>query len=206
MTALAAPQSKSRVLAELADRVFLWVPNAATPGAGAFLISLVRQCTLPFLLIGAVLLALSPITRTLGPSSPIALVIGLGSFVIFEELARYSFVRRAARPVRAIMLFTVLTILVETATYFNPRAGILWNIITRAPSWGVHVGAGVALYWAVTHRRHLLAVLVGLMVAHTAFNVGSVELFGNRLAASDGHADQQQAIRPILEPNAKLRR
>ena len=192
--------------ATLADRVFLWVPNARKPGIGAFLLGLLRESTLPFLFMGLVLLAISPISRELAPPNPIGVAIGLGSFVLFEELARYAFVRGAEKRVRAIVIFTVATILIECVTYYNPHLPLLHNLFRRAPSWCVHAGAGVALYWALQDRGRVVAVVSALIVAHTAFDVGTVQLFGAQMQAENNAAIKAQVRSPPVDPKVKMAR
>ena len=204
MTTMTVPAPGPARWARLADRLFLWVPNARRPGIGAFLLGLLRECTLPFVLMSLLLLGLAPFSRQLSPPNPIGVAIGLGSFVLFEELARYAFVRRAEKRVRAIAIFTVATILVECVTYYNPHLSPLHNLIRRAPSWLVHISAGVALYWALTDRRRVLAVVSGLIVLHTAFDVGTVQFFGAQMQAEDIHAAKSNVRGQHVDPIVKV--
>ena len=215
MTALSSPASRSARWERIADRLFLWVPNAGKPGVGAFLIGLVRQCTLPFVLMALILILLAPVSRQLAPPNPIGVAIGLGSFVVFEELARYAFVRRAEKRVRAMVIFTLATIAVECVTYFNPHLSLVHNLIRRAPSWGVHAAAGAVLYWALADRqpadrhpadrqpadrRRIIATVAALIGVHTAFDVATVQLFGAQMQAEDAHAAPAHGRSSRAEP------
>ena len=162
MTALLHPPSQSPWLRlpTWLDRLIFWIPNSRKPGVLAFGLFLVRVTVLPMLLAFAVLI---------------------------EECGRYSFARTALKPARALALFTVMIIGVETATYWRPQASVLVNLALRAPSMAVHVLAGGALLYALRRRARLGAIMSAVFVLHLVFDVGSVALFGNQLAASKAY-------------------
>ncbi len=183
MTALSHPPSQSPWLRlpTWLDRLIFWIPNSRRPGVLAFGLFLVRVTVLPMLLAFAVL---APFAAT-PPAHPLAgISVMLGFSVLIEECGRYSFARTALEPARALALFTVMIIGVETATYWRPQASVLVNLALHAPSMAVHVLAGGALLYALRHRAHLGSIMSAVFVLHLVFDVGSVALFGNQLAAS----------------------
>lgn len=179
------PQPRNR---GFADRLFLWIPRQERPGLLAYLLCLVRMVAypLPITALMVVLLVVAHVAVT--PLSLCGLVITLLPAAVFEELARYTFVRRAADPVRAIVVFTACTLVVETASFLHPHASLAANLLLRAPSWGLHLVAGAVVVWAVRQRpRHPnlpVFVVLGLMFGHAAFNVAITWAFEPLLVAA----------------------
>lgn len=161
--------------AVIAERVFLWVPGGEKPGLPAFLVCLVRETVFPIVLIGSAIAAAAPFAKV-SPDSLAGHVLGLGAFAVFEELARYAFGRKARSVVRAIILFTVLTILVETVTYWRSGQALVWNLETRAGSWVVHLVGGLALWSGFTRRWAMAPLVAALVVLHGAYNIATVEM------------------------------
>ena len=163
------------------DYALFWIPNARKPGLLAFGLYLARVTVLPMALAFAVL---APFASAL-PRHPLAgLTVMLAFAVLTEECGRYGFVRRAESPIRALTLFTLLVIIVETTVYWRGHASILVNLALRAPSMLVHVLAGAALLWAMRRPARILPTMLAVYALHLCFDVGSVAVFGDRFAHS----------------------
>ena len=163
------------------DYGLFWTPRARRPGLLGFGLYLVRATVWPMVLSFVVL---APFAAAL-PRHPVAGIgVMLGFAVLVEECGRYGFARRADDPVRALVLFTILVIAVETAVYWRASASIAINLALRGPSMLVHVAASLALLYGLRHRRRLIAIVACIYVGHLAFDVATVALFGDQLAHS----------------------
>ena len=165
------------------DYGLFWTPGARRPGLLGFGLYLVRATVWPMVLSFVVL---APFAAAL-PRHPVAGIgVMLGFAVLVEECGRYGFARRADDPVRALVLFTLLVIAVETAVYWRASASIAINLALRGPSMLVHLAASLALLYGLRHRRRLIAIVACIYVGHLAFDVATVALFGDQLAHAKG--------------------
>jgi hypothetical protein len=177
------------------ERIFLWLPNEAAPGFLAVCLVLLRQAILPFVLMLApfVLIALlSPqILAHLGhgagaPKWQILSVVpfAFGCFALVQELGRYSFVRRAEQPLRAISIFTATTVVAILLVYHTHLYTCLWMTAAQ-------LAASAALVYVLPYRRYIPVVIAILIVGQTAIDVNAPGLFR---AANTGSTAQQAGI------------
>jgi hypothetical protein len=141
------------------DRLFLGIPNEREPGALAVLVFFIRQYAFE----GVALLLfttylLSGTNRT-GGSGDLMRVLTFSPLIVFEELGRYSFVRRADRPLRALIVFTAPIVAISALVDRSDLLAFAWEA-------GWSLLASAALYWGLRHRPYLAYLTVGLIVAH----------------------------------------
>jgi hypothetical protein len=151
------------------DRLFLGIPNEREPGFLAVVVFFVRQ--IGFSAVAILLLLLSwlfLLRPDLHPQDASATsligVLMFGPLVFFEELGRYSFVRRADRPLRALVIFTVATALACVVFDTRDYYAMAWSVSAT-------ILASVALYFGLRLPRRLPYVVAALIFAHTAIYV-----------------------------------
>ncbi len=150
------------------DRLLLWLPNERSPGLPAVGLFLVRQVMLPMvLLIGPLIVAGLAFPNTnltqvfsKAPAWPAALFIFL-CFGSVQELGRYSFVRRADRPLRSLIIFTITTIMFVVIVYHDEHYRMGFGIA------GQIVASGV-LFYATRHRKYIVPILLAIIVSDVA--------------------------------------
>ena len=179
---LDARQAYAWRLSAWIDYGLLWLPGGRKPGFLAFGLYLVRTTASVMLSI----VVLSPWAATWARHPVIGLSVMMPFAVLVEECGRYGFARRADDPARALGLFTVLVIAVETATYWRGSASIAVNLASRGPAMLVHITASLALLHGLRHRRRLIAIVACIYICHLAFDVATVALFGDQLAHAKG--------------------
>ena len=185
MTAYSIPvrRAAERKLPLWLDYGLVWVPGSRKPGLLGFGLFLMRSAVVPFALSFALL---APFAGALPRHPLLGLTVMLSLAVLVEECGRYGFARRADDPARAVALFSVLVIAVETATFWRPSASVAMNLALRAPSMVVHLLASTALLVGLRRRRRLLPILAAIYIAHVLFDVGPVALFGGAMAQAAG--------------------
>jgi hypothetical protein len=161
-----APDASARGPLNILDRVFLGIPNEREPGALAIVVFMARQYAFTA---ATVLCVLIGWLSSGGPAAGAKAADGLGltrafafaPLIIFEELGRYAFVRRAERPLRALIVFTAPIVAICALFDLNDLYGLAWEA-------GSSVLASAVLYWGLRYRGHLPYVVAALMAAHMA--------------------------------------
>jgi len=100
------------------------------------------------------------------------------AFVVFEDLARLNYAQQAKRPIVALVVFLVLIQAVETFAYLNQAiasgayqsGGMNAYLLSRLPATGVHIFATIALAVGFIHRRAMVPIFIGVVLAHIAFD------------------------------------
>jgi hypothetical protein len=148
------------------DKLFLGIPNERAPGVLAVLVFFARQ--FGFTAIAALLFVAGwfifapPVFGGALPTLPAwARFFVVAPLIFFEELGRYSFVRRAERPLRALAFFTIPVVAICALDAHNDLYELTWMTSST-------VLASAVIYWGLGRRRHLAYVVAGLFVAHTA--------------------------------------
>ncbi|HLI68052.1 MAG TPA: hypothetical protein VKU90_16935 [Caulobacteraceae bacterium] len=146
----------------------LWIPRAENPGIPAVLLFLARQALLsvPLMLVAYLLFA-SVATAAGWPASVYAFVtpaLVFGGLEVVPGLARYSFVRHAQRPLRALGIFTATVIAMLVLFYHGSPYVLAWMI-------PVQFAAGAAMYFGVRRRLYAPALVLAIFTAQTTLDV-----------------------------------
>jgi hypothetical protein len=162
------------------DRVFLWIPNDHAPGIPAVGLFLIRQFTLPLILM------IAPVLVFLVAAPNANLVEGLGkmpnwllppfmmgSIALVQELGRYSFVRNADRPVRSLSVFTAAAIAFVLLMYHDNLARLGLALVAQ-------FAAGAAIFYGLRYRRWIALIVAAIVVGHTAVYMAAPDLFGSQ--------------------------
>jgi hypothetical protein len=174
------------------DLIFLRIPNEQNPGVLAVLVFFCRQFLFSgvamMLLAAGYLVFVNPDHLLDAPHDVLTgSIIAFGPLVFFEELGRYSMIRRAERPLRALATFTAATAAVCALAFRGYLPLAAWTVSAT-------VLASVALYWGLRHRRYLAWLVAGLIIAHVAAYIAAP------------HSDTAHASAPkqTAEPSANL--
>jgi hypothetical protein len=161
------------------EMVFLWLPNERAPGFPAVCVALLRQVILPFVLLAAPFLVIglllgfaglrnfNPMAEGYGASHWWMLVTPLlvfGGFALVQELARYSFVRHADEPVRAVAIFTIVAIAMTVLRHYHQILPCLALVASQLIASAVILGA-------LNYRPCIAAVIAALVVGQTAVSI-----------------------------------
>lgn len=175
----ASPRGRIPILGFL-DRVFLWLPNETKPGVWAVGLVLLRQATLPWIvmLTPAVALALASPglldrvrqNRMPGWSGMAAAILAFGSIALVEGLSRYAFVRRASQRGRAIVIFTAVIVAAELLISHGRLYTMVWMTASE-------VLASVALYESLRRRLAPGVIVPAIIAAQTAIYVVAPQFF-----------------------------
>lgn len=150
-------------LSSALEFLFLKVPFERKPGILAMILSVLRMTLFGFG--GTTLLVLAGFKfDTVGQ------VLSWCSFVFFEELGRYAFLRKADNIVRASIFFFLSIVLIETISYYRTGVDPLAYAKLRAPSVIVHALATSLMAWAIRHPKFKLPTFVGIVLLHAAFD------------------------------------
>ena len=161
------------------DLIVLWTPDINKSGfrgglnaALGLALILLRQVFLPFLIFAPAVLISLPFGRAIDPNSLVVSLCVIFVLALVEEASRYSFARNANRPGQAIIIFTIGIIILETCLYWaQSRAPILTELLLRLPSWLIHIGAGIALFWALQDRKIRFTPTFAItVIVHTGIN------------------------------------
>jgi hypothetical protein len=161
------------------DRVFLWIPNENAPGFPAIGMALIRQTVLPFFLMLTPIVLLALINpsqfaqlRHTDSSWMLSGIMALvfGSVSLVQELSRYSFVRRADNPFRAILIFDTVTITFILLLFHNHIYTMAWMI-------ALEVGASAAIYYVAQQRKDIIFVVSAVIISHASINIFAPQFF-----------------------------
>jgi len=123
------------------------------------LVFFARQLALTVVAILVVLIAWLDAPKGGGDSSGLLRGLAFAPLIVFEELGRYAFVRRAERPLRALVVFTVPIVAICTLFGWDDPYALGWEA-------GSTVLASAILYFGLRYRPYLALVVAGLIVAH----------------------------------------
>jgi hypothetical protein len=169
----------SNPLLRVLDRVFLWLPNDRSPGVAAVGLYLVRQVFLPIAIIIAPIMMLMLISGSGLMLNPAAMpkwngeaivAILFGAIALVQELSRYAFVRRAERPLRSLIIFTVVVVACILIVYHDRFYTPAWMIAAQ-------LAASAVIFFGLRRRELIPFVLAGLIVCQTAIDVTAPQLF-----------------------------
>lgn len=152
------------------DRLFLWIPHDEAPGFLDLCLVALRMLLIP-LVMTAPLIALNWGREEKIDSSWILSSIWNLHLVLFplvHELCRYSFVRRADRPLRAAMIFAGACLLMDVL--------MARTIASSTTNLVIELAASAAILFALDHKRHIPFVIAALVAVHTAGNVVGAKL------------------------------
>ncbi len=93
------------------------------------------------------------------------------TFVFFEELSRFAFIRVATNKVLAGVIFFAFTVVIETISYYRPTAAIGTYLMLRLPTILIHIVATSAFVWASTRPKAKWPVFFLVWLPHAAFDV-----------------------------------
>jgi hypothetical protein len=194
-------------VAEFLDRVFLWLPNDSAPGIPAVGLYLLRQVTLPFVLMLApfvILALLAPpkfnflsLTSSNTAFTWSIVAFAFGCMALVQELGRYAFVRRAELPVRAAAIFNAVTVTVILIFYHDHLYTCIWMIAAQ-------LAASAAIVYALRYRPYIVAVVAALVVAQTAVNVTAPRFFRPPPTAADSAPAQPAVVSTDVPPEGNM--
>jgi hypothetical protein len=180
--------------------VFLWIPKDQAPGVGAVCLFLLRQITLPLvLMIGPFVLweAVAPakfdplrhMSSMPGWATAIIVPLIFGCIIFVQELGRYSFVRKAERPLRALAVFTAVVIVCILVLNHDRLYTMVWMICAQLAASGV-------LFYGLHYRRYIYAIILAIVIGHTAIFVTAPQFFRPAEPASSA-ASQSDSTAPV---------
>ncbi len=144
--------------------VLLWAPFARKPG---FLSLLWVMARYTLFALGATLVIFSLGIKT----TWLMRLLFWGSWVVLEETARYSFLRKADDLKRAATFFILGIIATEFATNLTYYTTFERYVIARLPSVVAHLIITPIMVWSITRPKLRLPVFLLIVACHFAFDI-----------------------------------
>jgi hypothetical protein len=88
-------------------------------------------------------------------------VLVFGSIALVEELGRCGFVRNAEQPLRALVLFTIVTSLISAAIFHDHPSTVILFIM-------IEVAASTVLYYGTQQRSRFGLFVAANVICRTA--------------------------------------
>lgn len=160
----APKEQETNAFWRILDRLLLWIPHEASPGFQALCLVALRMFFIP-LAIALPLIALSAAATgnaILAWITAPLWILRLTCSSLIHELCRYSFVRRADRPLRAASIFACACLLAEVVGSRSIAIGVTDAL--------VEIIASAAILVALNRRRNVPIVIAALVAIGATVN------------------------------------